>query len=416
MKTANSQQLYRQSRKVYPDTAENAGQAFRRMGVAPLFFRKGRGASLYDQDYNAFTDYDLCGGALILGHAHRNIVLAVKKTAEYGMPFGIATKSDLDLAQEILKAFPHMERICFRPSAGAAFQEALHLARSFTGKPLAVILDVQDAEGSFSQGGLPPGDRIMGRDPQGESQALAQREIILSCGCIEQLEAALSSLKTQLACLVVAPLLTGDRVGVMREDDLKALRVLTKKYKCLLVVNEIDSGFRFHKGGLQERLGTHADLTCLGKIIGGGFPLGALGGRRDILSQEAGSGNHGTCGEESGAHPIVMRAGLATLRLLHNDMYRAMEKRAADLADGLNGFFREEKIPAQVWRAGSLLQLQFTRADSRILYLELFQCLLKEKTLWPPDARQPFSLCAMHRVSDCERLSFLLKKFFQKAS
>ncbi|HOY10089.1 MAG TPA: aminotransferase class III-fold pyridoxal phosphate-dependent enzyme [Candidatus Omnitrophota bacterium] len=417
MKTLNSRQLCRQSRKIYPDAAQSSGQAFEKMGVAPLFFRTGRGALLYDQDDNAFTDYDLCGGTLILGHGHRNVVLAVKKAAEYGIHFGLASKAELDLAQEILKAFPRLERITFRPSAGAALQEALRLARAFTGRPLAVILDARDEPGSSSEGGLLPMALSTGCG-QGEGlRTWGPHQMILSCGSMERVEAALDPFKTQLACVVAAPLLMGDdRVAVMEQSYLKDLRALTRKYKCLLVVNEIDSGFRFHKGGLQERLGTHGDLTCLGKIIGGGFPLGAVGGRRDILSQGTCGGPGATGdGEAAAADPVIMRAGLATLRLLHNDVYQALERRAANLADGLNDFFSAEGLPVRAWRSGSLLKLQFNRLEPQVIYPALFQFLLNNKILWPPDACQPFSLCAMHRAGDCDRLAFLLKKFFQKA-
>ncbi|MFA5260827.1 MAG: aminotransferase class III-fold pyridoxal phosphate-dependent enzyme [Candidatus Omnitrophota bacterium] len=410
MKTQNSQQLCCQSRKVYPEAAESALQAFREMGTAPLFFRTGRGSLLYDQDYNAFTDYDLCGGTLILGHAHRNVVLAVKKAAEYGIHFGMATKAELDLAQEILKAFPRMERISFKPSAETAFNEALRLARAFTGKPLAAIIDTNIASGRPSDDTLPSRIRATEYEPADGLPAHACQVMTLPCDRIEQVEASLSPFKAQLACTMVAPLFTGDRVALMDEGYLKALRSLTRKYKSLLVMNEINSGFRFHKGGLQEHLGTHGDLTCLGKIIGGGFPLGAVGGRRDILNQVSLRDNV-AAGDAAAANPVIMRAGLATLRLLHNDLYRALERRAANLADGFDAFFSAEKIPARVWRAGSLLKLQF---DAPVSYPALFQFLLNNKILWPSDARQPFSLCSMHRSSDCERLAFLLKKFFQK--
>ena len=351
-----------------------------------------------------------------MGHAHRNVVLAVKKAAERGIHFGVATKSELDLAQEILKAFPCMERIRFYPSADAALNEALRLARAFTGRPLVVILERNN--GLSGESGLIPPPPAGGHSAAGYPDGVAAPDhpqvVRLVYDAVGHLEPLLAPLKPQLAGIVVDPLSADNQLAVMGEEDLKYLRTLTKDYKSLMIINEINSGFRFRKGGLQEDVGVRGDLTCLGKIIGGGFPLGAVGGRRDILATVPAAGEGLTGGGFPAANPVIMRAGLSTLRLLNNDMYRSLESRTLNLADGLNAFLKAEDSPVRVSRAGSYMKLYSDAPGEAVPYPELFCFLLHNKILWPPDARQPFSVCAAHRPADFERLAFLLRKFFQK--
>ncbi len=419
MKQKNSHILAAQGRKLFVGGANRTGRSFQGMAAAPLFFRFGKGASLYDQDDNAYTDYCLSWGSLVYGHAHRNVVLAAKKAAQRGLGFGFNTKSEIDLAKEIVRSFPSMERVCFFNSDKEALACAVEISRAFTKKTRVMTFSsVPSSETAFDE----PASNA--RETGGVTDA--QSTVSLPYNDTEQLGEAFSRYKDSLACVLLEPVMSEGGIVPGEKGFLQELRSLTRKHKIVLIFNEVTSGYRFHKGGAGALSGIFPDLICLGKIIGGGFPLGALGGRYHIMKESASPGGV-LLREDLSANPVIMRAGLATLKLLNKDFYRAVNARAEFLADELNAFFREEQLSLTLSHHGTMLRLRWlaeqkersgeTRKDgegsARDAYRNLCGYLLKNKVLWPTSCQEPFYISGMHRLKDCQCLLNLLKNFFK---
>lgn len=420
----NSQELFKQAQEVMVGGVNSPVRSFQAVGGQPLVIKSGKGAQIFDEDGQAYTDYCLSWGALIFGHAHRNVVLAAKKTAERGISFGTTTKAEIDIAQFITRCIPSLELIRFVNSGTEATMSAVRLARGFTKRPLVVKFD-GCYHGHFDDFLIKAGSgvaHLKESSSLGIPQSHVENTLSLPYNNIEILAETLERYRDQIACVIIEPVAGNMGVIPAELNFLKTLRELTKKYNIVLIFDEIMTGFRGCLGGLQNEIGIVPDITCLGKIIGGGFPVGAYGGRKDIMSGLAPLGGVYQAGTFAG-NPVVMRAGLAMLKILNREFYSSLNKRCEDFSSGLNAFFKDNSIPAYLSVYKSMMSLRFQAggvsnyeeaqaASNAALYPKLFHYLLAKGIYWPPADLESFFVSGMHTRKDLNTLSETVQKFF----
>ena len=360
--TARSEAAFEAARRVIAGGVNSPVRAFRAVGGRPIFIARGQGAYVTDLDGNRYIDYLGSWGPLILGHAHPQVVEAIERAAREGTSFGAPTERETRLAEKIIAAMPSIERIRFVNSGTEATLSAIRLARGFTGRSLVVkfagcyhghvdALLVQAGSGGLTFGvpsspGVPEGvtrDTLVARynDTSGISRLVGQHG-------------------HRLAAIIVEPVAGNMGVVPAEPEFLFALRKLCDEKGIILIFDEVMTGFRVAWGGAQAVYGLRPDLTTLGKIIGGGMPVGAYGGRQDIMSRISPDGPVYQAGTLSG-NPLAMACGLATLEVLERPgTYESLERLSARLADGLAAAAFDHGVAATVRRSGSMLCAFFT--------------------------------------------------------
>jgi glutamate-1-semialdehyde 2,1-aminomutase len=333
----------------------------RRPGGHPLFIARGKGSRLWDVDGNRYLDYVLSWGPLILGHAHPDVVRAVTAAARKGTSYGAPTEIELELAALIQRAMPSMELVRFVNSGTEATMSALRLARAYTKRDLILKFDGcyhGHADGLLVKAGS--GATTLGvPDSPGVPNATAHLTLQASYNDLKQVEALFARHGGEIAAVIVEPIAANMGVVLPADGFLAGLRALTQRHGALLIFDEVLTGFRVAFGGAQALYHLRPDLTCLGKIIGGGLPVGAYGGRKEIMEWIAPVGPVYQAGTLSG-NPIAMSAGLATLRRLRTvGFYGRLERRAARLYDGLIKAAHTTGVPIQPARVGSLMGFFF---------------------------------------------------------
>lgn len=414
MKREKSAALFQEAEKRIPGGVNSPVRAFKSVGGNPLFIKKAKGSKIVDADGNRFIDYVLSWGPMIVGHAHPDVVEAIKKAAENGTSFGAPTALEIDLAESVQARFPLMERIRFVNSGTEATMSAIRLARAYTRRNKIIKFEgcyhghadsllVKAGSGATTLG-IP--------DSPGVPPDLARDTMTLPFNNLKLLQRTLEQEGNQIACLIVEPV-PGNMGTIVPEDGyLPGLRELTRPFGIVLIFDEVMSGFRIAPGGAQERYGIRPDLTCLGKIIGGGLPVGAYGGKREIMEMIAPVGPVYQAGTLSG-NPIAMAAGLATLSQLKDPaVYEKLESRSADLAEGLADAARKAKISVQINRVASQMTLFFNSnkvtdyttalQSDRDRFSKFFLALLEQGVYLPPSQFEAFFLSTAHRPSDIE--------------
>ena len=419
-----SKELFAHAQKVMVGGVNSPVRAFKTVGGSPLIMDHGRGSKLYDVDGNEYTDYCLSWGALIYGHAHRNVVLAVKKRINKGSSFGATTKAEIDMAELIVKRIPSIDLVRFVNSGTEATMSAIRLARGFTKKNIVIKFD-GCYHGHCDDLLIKAGSgvaQLKESSSSGVPESHIQHTMSLPYNDAAVFAEAVDRHKEDIACVIVEPV--AGNMGVIPADRkfLKTLRELTKKNNIVLIFDEIITGFRVGLGGAQAEYGIAPDLTCLGKIIGGGFPVGAYGGRKDIMNCLAPLGSVYQAGTFSG-HPVVLRAGLETLKLLDQSFYGSLNSKSQNVAQALNAFFVENNIPAHISFFKSMLSLRFRteavvnyrdaqNASNAELYARLFQFLLSRGIYFPPADLESFFISGMHSQKELNQLMETVKSFF----
>ena len=445
IRTQHSQEYFQQAQQVMVGGVNSPVRSFKGVGGQPIVMKYGRGAKLYDYDNNAYTDYCLSWGALILGHAHSNVILSAKRALEKGTSFGTTTREEIEIARHITAQVPSIELIRFVNSGTEATMSAIRLARGFTGRDTIVKFD-GGYHGHFDDLLTAAGSgvtQLKKSSSLGIPRNHIDNTISLPYNDVVVLEQTLAKHKNTIACVIIEPVAGNMGVIPAKPEFLRRLRELTKQYGIILIFDEVMTGFRTSTGCAQADYGVTPDLTCLGKIIGAGFPVGAYGGRQDIMQILAPLGGVYQAGTFSG-NPVVMRAGLTGLRLLNAAFYKRLNDRCAAFAEDINGYFQTHDIPAHIAHYRSMMSIYFRKepvlnyADARAAkgeqplaslaegesplrraaaggerYARLFHHLLNAGIYWPPADMEAFFISGTHAKKDLEQLANALKKFFK---
>ena len=362
MTQASSEKLYRQAEQIIPGGVNSPVRSCRAVGTHPLFIARGLGSKIFDVDGNVYIDYVGSWGPLILGHAHPQVVEAVKTAAELGTSFGIPTRLEVELAQMITEMVPSMEMIRMVNSGTEATMSAIRLARGYTGRSKIIKFDgcyhghadtllVKAGSGAATLG--IPGSAGVPAD-------FVQHTLSLRFNDLDQVVTVMQEQGKDVAAIILEPVAGNMGVVPPKPGFLEGLRHWCNETGALLIFDEVMTGFRVALGGAQERFGVQPDLTCLGKVIGGGLPVGAYGGSRDIMSKVAPLGEVYQAGTLSG-NPLAVTAGLTTLRLVSKPgVYDKLEDRSNYLFSEMSRLAAKHKVVSTMNRVGSMGCLFFT--------------------------------------------------------
>jgi glutamate-1-semialdehyde 2,1-aminomutase len=362
MKLEKSLKLYTKGQKHLVGAVNSPVRAFKSVGGVPLFIKKAKGSKIYDVDKNEYIDLVLSYGPMILGHRNKKVEKAVKKALKKGTTFGASTKGEIKLAKIVCDAFPGMDKVRFVNSGTEAVLSAIRLARAFTGNNKIIKFagcyhGHSDALLVAAGSGLAtlsiPGSK-------GVPDAAVKNTLIADYNNIESVKKQIAKHK-DIAAVIIEPI--AGNMGVIKPYSafIQELRTLTKENNILLIIDEVMTGFRSKFGGAQELLGIEADITCLGKVVGGGFPVGAYGARNEIMEMVSPLGDMYQAGTLSG-NPIAMACGIATLKeLKKKDPYKKFERTAKAIETILLNAALKYNIDLQVNRFGSMINPFFTK-------------------------------------------------------
>jgi glutamate-1-semialdehyde 2,1-aminomutase len=411
--TANN----RLAQKVMVGGVNSPVRAFKAVGGDPLLMQRGRGSKLFDLDGHGYTDHCLSWGALILGHAHQEVVKAVQKTVKNGISFGTTTKPEIEIAQFIVKHVPSVDMIRFVNSGTEAAMSAIRLARGYTKRSKIIKFDGcyhghSDDLLAMAGSGVA---FLSASSSQGIPKAHVQDTLSLPFNDTQTLVNTIERHHASLACVIIEPVAGNMGVINPNKDFIKTLRVLTKKYNIVLIFDEVMSGFRTNLGCAQSDLGITPDMTCLGKIIGGGFPVGAYGGRSDIMKHLAPLGGVYQAGTFSG-NPVVMQAGLATLKNLDPQAYNSLNRKCDGFVARTNDLLKKAGALAHLANYKSMVSIRFRRepvhnyrdaqnASSNTKYAGLFHHLLRQGIYLPPADLESFFVSTKHTAKELDHLS-----------
>ncbi len=361
--STTSERLFERAQQLLPGGVDSPVRAWRGVRGEPLFIARGAGSRIFDVDGNEFIDYVGSWGPLILGHAHPRVVAAIQDVATRGTSFGAPTELEIGLAQRVTQAMPSVEMIRFVSSGTEATMSALRVARAFTHRDKILKFDGgYHGHADFLLARAGSGVATLGLpDSAGVPAAVAAMTLIAPYNDLDAVERIFDAHRNEIAAVIVEPVAGNMGVVPPRTGFLKGLRDITRTHAALLIFDEVITGFRVAWGGAQALYDVKPDLTCLGKIVGGGLPVGAYGGRHDIMQLVAPLGPVYQAGTLSG-NPLAMAAGIATLDAIAaiREAYEQLEARGAQLERGLSDAAVEARVPVTINRVGSLLTTFFT--------------------------------------------------------
>jgi glutamate-1-semialdehyde 2,1-aminomutase len=424
-----SRALQKRADKMIPGGVNSPVRAFCAVGGDAPFILHGEGSRLFDADGNGYIDYVGSWGPLILGHSAPAVVEAVIAAARNGTSFGASTPSEADLAEVVISAFPHIEKVRFVNSGTEATMSAIRLARAYTKRKYVIKFEgcyhghadalLVKAGSGVATLGIP--------GSAGVPEEFAQFTLALPFGDLHPLEEAFKKFKHQIACVIVEPIVGNMGCVPATGEYLAALRLMTHQEKTVLIFDEVMTGFRVALGGAQELYGIQPDLTTLGKIIGGGLPVGAYGGPSDIMDLVAPLGPMYQAGTLSG-NPLTMAAGLATLRHLREhkqEIYPRLEKLSGELVAGVAAAATDAGVPICHNRVGSMFTWFFqpgpvtnwtsvTKSDTKA-FARFFRSMLESGVYLPPSQFEAAFLSAAHTEEDVQKTIAAAKQAFAPA-
>ena len=410
-----SAEIFERGKKILPGGVDSPVRAFRAVGGTPLVIDRAEGARLYDVDGREYIDYVCSWGALILGHAHPDVVAAVAEQAKRGTSYGMTSPLEIELAEQIAAAMPSIERLRFVSSGTEATMSAIRLARGFTKRDL--ILKFEGGYHGHSDSFLVEagsGLATLGiSSSPGVPDALAKLTLNAPYNDADAVARTFKQHAGKIAAVIVEPVAANMGVVAPEAEFLGRLRELTKRDGALLILDEVITGFRSAHGGAQKLFGIVPDLTTMGKIIGGGLPVAAYGGRTEIMEMVAPLGPVYQAGTLSG-NPLAMRAGLATLpKLAASGFYDDLNRKSARLAEGLRAALKESGVAGSVNAVGSLMTMVFTgepvkdytgaKKSDTAKYAAFFQEMLERGVFIAPSQFEALFVSAAHSDADIER-------------
>jgi glutamate-1-semialdehyde 2,1-aminomutase len=427
-KTGISRALQKRAERVIPGGVNSPVRAFGSVGGDAPFILRGEGSRLFDADGNEYIDYVGSWGPLILGHSAPEIVEAVIAAAGNGTSFGASTPSEADLAEVVIAALPHIQKVRFVNSGTEATMSAIRLARAYTKRKYVIKFEGcyhGHADGLLVKAGS--GVATLGiPGSAGVPEEVAQFTLALPFGDLHSLEQAFKKFKHQIACVIVEPVVGNMGCVPASGDYLAALRLTTRQEKTVLIFDEVMTGFRVAFGGAQELYGIQSDLTTLGKIIGGGLPVGAYGGPSEIMDLVAPLGPMYQAGTLSG-NPLTMAAGLATLRHLRDhkqEIYPRLEKLSGELVDAVADAAKSAGVPLCHNRVGSMFTWFFqpgpvtnwtsaAKSDTDA-FARFFRSMLDNGIYLPPSQFEAAFLSAAHTGEDVQKTIAAAKQAFAR--
>lgn len=415
MNTAKSSELFREAQQHIPGGVNSPVRAFKSVGRDPLYISRAKGSRIWDVDGNEFIDYIGSWGPMILGHAHDRVIDAIREAAGDSTSFGASSEKEIELAKLVKCFFPSVEMVRMVSSGTEATMSAMRLARAFTGRSKIVKFEgcyhghgdafLSKAGSGVATLGLP--------DSPGVTPATAKDTLNAVYNNIESVEQLLESNRGEIAAVFIEPV--GGNMGCVPADHgfLTRLRELCSAESVLLVFDEVMTGFRLARGGAQELYGVTPDLTTLGKIIGGGLPVGAFGGRREIMEMIAPAGPVYQAGTLSG-NPLAMTAGIETLRVIDEDpeFYNRLENLGAALESGIRGVLADLNLDYTFNRCGSMFTLFFTnspvtdfgsaKTSDTSKFTSFFNKMLERGIYLPPSQFEACFLSIAHSSADVD--------------
>ncbi|MBM7660644.1 glutamate-1-semialdehyde 2,1-aminomutase [Bacillus mesophilus] len=418
-------EAFKEAKELLPGGVNSPVRAFKSVKMDPLFMERGKGAKIYDIDGNEYIDYVLSWGPLIHGHADDTVVEAIKKVTELGTSFGAPTLIETELAKLVLERIPSMEMVRMVSSGTEATMSALRLARGYTGKN-----KIMKFEGCYHGHGdsllikAGSGVATLGLpDSPGVPEGIAQNTITVPYNDMESVKYAFEQFGDDIAGVIIEPVAGNMGVVTPLPGYLEALREITTQYGALLIFDEVMTGFRVDFHSAQGKYGITPDLTCLGKVIGGGLPVGAYGGRREIMEQIAPAGPIYQAGTLSG-NPLAMTAGLETLRKLTPASYEEFERKADRLVEGFTEAANKYGIPHTLTKAGSMVGFFFNgtevtnyeqaKQSDLDMFAEYYQLMLQEGVFLPPSQFEGMFLSTAHTDEDIEHTIRAAESAFSK--
>ncbi len=416
MNTDTSRKLFERAVELMPGGVNSPVRAYRAVGGHPLFFQRGQGAHLVDADGNTYIDYVLSWGPLILGHANPAVVRAIGEAARDGTSFGAPCTAEIELADRLCQAMPSLERVRMVNSGTEAVMSAIRLGRAFTGRSRIIKFAGcyhGHADALLAQAGSGVATLALPDSP-GVPAGSVQDTLIARYNDIASVESLLDEYRGEVALVIVEPVAGNMGVVLPRPGFLQALRELTQAHDALLLFDEVLTGFRVGPGGAQAHYGVTPDLTTLGKVIGGGLPVGAFGGRRDIMAMLAPEGPVYQAGTLSG-NPLAMRAGLATLRALEAPgTWDLLERAATAARDAIAEEAAAHGVPVQTAQVGSIFGFFFAdgpvadwdhaRTCDRTRYAAFFHAMLAQGVYLAPSPFEAAFVSTAHCEAEAERL------------
>lgn len=412
---SRSNNLFEEAKKYIPGGVNSPVRAFKAVGGNPPFMERGVGSKIFDVDGNEYIDFVCSWGPLILGHCYPEIIAAVSDAMKKGTSFGAPTELEVELAKAIVNAVPSMDMVRLVNSGTEAAMSAIRLARGYTGRDKilkfegcyhghADALLVKAGSGAATLG-VP--------DSPGVTEGLARDTLTLPYNDLEKVQALFKEDGESIACVILEPIAGNMGIIPPVQGFLEGIREVTSSYDALLIFDEVITGFRVSYGGAQELYGINPDLTCLGKIIGGGFPVGAFGGKKEIMEKMAPVGPIYQAGTLSG-NPLAVTAGLKMLEVLGREgFYEGLEQKASKLAEGLAKNVEDAGIPVFMTRVGSMLCSFFT--DGEVLdfgsaaksdtarFGKYFSEMLKNGIYLAPSQFEAGFVSAAHSDEDIEK-------------
>ena len=420
-----SRQLFEKSQRVIPGGVNSPVRAFRSVGGTPIFFREAKGAYMWDVDGNKYIDYIGSWGPAILGHAHPDVVAAVQERAAKGMSFGAPTEAELELAERLVALLPSIEQVRLTSSGTEATMSAIRLARGFTGRT-----KILKFEGCYHGHGdallvkAGSGALTFGHPSSaGVPADVVANTLVLAYNDLDELETAFAKIGDELACVIIEPIAGNMNFVMPSSEYLNMLRALCTKHGAVLIFDEVMTGFRVGLHGAQGHYGITPDLTTLGKVIGGGMPVGAFGGRRDIMAHLAPLGAVYQAGTLSG-NPVAVAAGLKTLELVAKPgFFDALAATTSKMVAGVKEAARAAGVPMSGASLGGMFGLYFSEklptnyaevmmAD-RERFNIYFHGMLARGIYLAPSAFEAGFVSAMHDSSDVEATISAAREVFK---
>lgn len=428
MKFENSKKLFKKAVELIPGGVNSPVRAFKSVDrEAPIFIKKGQGARIWDEDNNEYLDYICSWGPLILGHNHPKVLEAVTEIIANGSSYGLPTRYEVDLAELIIETVPSIEKVRLTTSGTEATMSAVRLARAYTTRNKILKFDgcyhghsdallVKSGSGLLTDGY---------QDSNGITDGVLKDTITLPFGDIEKVKNLLS--KKDIACVIVEPIPANMGLIETHKEFLQKLREITTKTDTILIFDEVISGFRLALGGAQEYFDITPDLTTLGKIIGGGYPVGAFGGKKEIMDLVAPVGRVYHAGTLSG-NPISARAGYATIKYLKenkDEVYKKLEENVNYLVSGIENLSKKYSVDVCINKLGSLFTIFFTD-NKKVENLEdslksntenfsiYFNTMLEDGIVIPPSQFEAHFLSLAHTKEDLDKTLISIEKAFKK--